>query len=79
MPDMKVDIFSLQRIRCKGACTYTFKRVPSPQDVIKIFNRDGKQIETMRETTKARPTLICTRMEECGYEMEGEALGTKGV
>ena len=33
----------------------------------------------MRETAKARPTLICTRMEECEYEMEGEALGAKGV
>ena len=79
VPGMKVNIFSLQRIRCKGACSYTFKGAPSPQDVIPIFNRDGKQIATMRETTKARPTLICTRMEECEYEMEGEALGAKGV
>ena len=34
IPGMRVNIFSLQRIRCKGACSYTFKGVPSPQDVI---------------------------------------------
>ena len=79
MPSMKVNIFSLQRIRFKGACSYTFQGVPRPQDVITILNSDGKQIATMRETAKARPTLICTRMEECEYEMEGEALGAKGV
>ena len=36
----------------------------------------------MRETSKARPTLICTRLQGAdaeGSDMEGEVLGGKGV
>ena len=33
----------------------------------------------MRETAKARPTLICSRAEGYDGVMEGEALGAKGV
>ena len=82
MPGMKVNIFSLQRIRHKGACSYTFQGVPNPEGVIPILNKGGVQIATMRETTKARPTLVCTRLHEVdshGGDMEGEVLGGKGV
>ena len=30
MPGMKVNIFSLQRIRSRGACSYSFHGVPRP-------------------------------------------------
>ena len=82
MPGMKVNIFSLQRIRCKGACSFTFHGVPHPDGVIPILNREGEQIATMKETAKARPTLICTRLKEADGEevkIEGEVLGGKGV
>ena len=62
MPGMRVNIFSLQRIRRKGACSYTFEGVPQPGRVIPIFNRDGQQIATMKETLKARPTLVCNKL-----------------
>ena len=83
MPGMKVNIFSLQRIRRKGACSYSFQGVPDPMGAIPILNKKGVQIATMRETEKARPTLICTRLHEAdthGKEgLEGEVLGGKGV
>ena len=62
IPGMRVNIFSLQCIRRKGACSYTFEGVPQPGKIIPIFNRDGKQIATMQETSKARPTLVCGRL-----------------
>ena len=83
MPGMKVNIFSLQRIRRKGACSYSFQGVPDPAGAIPILNKKGVQIATMRETKKARPTLICTRLHGAdthGVEgLEGEVLGGKGV
>ena len=89
MPGMRVNIFSLQRIRRKGACSYTFAGVPQPGRVIPIYNRDGLQIATMQETIKARPTLVCGKRGTDGVEermmegkedvMEGEVLGGKGI
>ena len=83
MPGMKVNIFSLQRIRSKGACSFSFQGVPGSEGgVIPILNRAGNQIATMRETRKARPTLICTRLKEGESEkgvIEAEILGGKGV
>ena len=84
MPGMKVNIFSLQRIRSKGACSYTFHGEPQPGRVIPIFNREGEQIATMKETVRARPTLICERLKyadenEDGGEVEAEVLGGKGI
>ena len=64
MPGMKVNIFSLQRIRSKGACSYTFHGVPGSGESIPILNRDGVHIATMKETKRARPTLICSRMTQ---------------
>ena len=46
--------------------------------MIQILNRKGNQIALMRETSKARPTLICKRVKEV-EEMEGEVLGGKGI
>ena len=80
MPGMKVNIFSLQRIRSKGACSYTFQGVPGSGEPIPILNRSGIQVATMKETRRARPTLICTRMkgvEDC--VVEAEVLGAKGI
>ena len=56
--------------------------MPNPEDVIPILNKSGVQIATMRETKKARPTLICSRLQEADVKenvMEGEVLGGKGV
>ena len=86
MPGMKVNNFSLQRIRSKGACSFSFHGVPRPDDVVQILNRLGEQIASMRETAKARPTLICEGFQS-GSEgggvdealVEGEILGSKGV
>ena len=77
MPGMRVNIFSLQKIREK-ACSYSFEGEPQPGKVFPILNQKGKQIATMRETSKARPTLICERVTEAG-KMEGEVLGGKGI
>ena len=52
---MKVNIFSLQRIRDKGAYSYTFEGEPHPGKQIPILNREGEQIATMQESLKARP------------------------
>ena len=82
MLGMKVNIFSLHRIRSKGACSFAFHGVPRLEGVIQIFNRVGEQIATMRETSKARPTLICKRFkgaDAVDSEVEGEVLGGKGV
>ena len=76
IPGMRVNIFSLQCIRRKGACSYTFGGVPQPGKVIPIFNRDGRQIATMQETSKARPTLVCGRLARID-EVEGRSV--KGV
>ena len=46
----KVNIFSLHRIRSKGACGFAFHGVPKPEGVIQIFNRLGEQIATVKET-----------------------------
>ena len=84
MSGMKVNIFSLQRIRSKGACSFAFHGVPQPERVIQIFNRAGEQIATMKETVRARPTLIFERLkyadeDEGGGEVEAEVLGGKGI
>lgn len=78
MPGMRVNIFSLQMIRKKGSCAYSFHGDPDPGKVIPIFNRKGDQIATMQETAKARPTLICERLGDA-HMVEGEVLGGKGV
>ena len=48
-----------------------------------IYGTTGVQIATVRETGKARPTLVCTRLHEAethgGGGMEGEVLRGKGV
>lgn len=77
---MRVKIIFLQRIRNLGSCSYTFSGKPELGKVIPIFNWGGKQIATMEENAKARPTLVCERHrgEEEGC-MEGEVLGAKGV
>ena len=84
MPGMKVNIFSLQRLRSKGACSYTFHGESQPGRLIPIFNRDEEQIATMKETVRARPTLICERLKYAdvdgdGGEVEAEVLGGKGI
>ena len=84
MPGMKVNIFSLQRMRSKGARNYSFHGEPQLGRVIPIFNREGEQIATMKETVRARPTLICGRLkyvdeDEGGGEVEVEVLGGKGI
>lgn len=84
MPGMKVNIFSLQRIRSLGSCSYSFLGEPQPDRVIQILNREGDQIATMKETTRARPTLICKRLKDVegnggGEETEAEVLGGKGI
>lgn len=80
VPGMRVNIFSLHRIRNLGSCSCTFSRKPEPGKVIPIVNSGGKQIATMEENSRARPTLICERYggkeEGC---MEGEVLGAKGI
>ena len=50
--------------------------------VIPILNKEEVQIATMRETAKARPILIFTRLQGAdaeGSDMEGEILGGKRV
>ena len=47
--------------------------------MIPILNKHGVQIATMREISKARPTLICTRAKEFQEELEREVLGAKGI
>ena len=81
MPGMRVNIFSLRRIREKGACSYKFEGAPQPGIFFPILNRYGRQITSMRESMKARPTLICHRMSgvEEGSGGESEILGGKGV
>ena len=79
LPGMRVNIFSLQRIRSKTACGYSFQGVPHPRGVIPIINKHGTQIATMRETSRAKPTLICTRAGEFQGELGGEVLGAKGI
>ena len=56
--------------------------MPDLEGVIPILNKGEVQIATMRETTKARSTLICSRLYEAdveGSNMEGEVFGGKGV
>ena len=82
MPGMKVNIFSLQRIRSRGSCSYTFQGAPGSNVAIPILNKCGEQIATMRETKKARPTLICSRVKEAEVgecDLEAEVLGGKGI
>ena len=79
MPGMRVNIFSLQQIRSKAACGYSFQGAPHPGGVIPIINKHGVQIATMRETSKARPTLICTKAGDFQGEFGGEALRAKGI
>ena len=78
LPGMRVKIFSLQRIRDKGECNYTFEGKPHPRKQIPIMNREGEQIATMQESLKARPTLVCKGLND-GGGMEGEVLGGKGI
>ena len=78
MSGMKVNIFSLQRITSKGACCFSFHGEPQPERVIQIFNRAREQIATMKETVRARPTLICERLKYAD-EDEAEVLGGKGI
>ena len=58
LPGMRVNIFSLQRIRDKGECSFAFEGKPHPEKLIPILNKEGQQIATMRETLKGRPTLV---------------------
>ena len=46
--------------------------------MIPILNREREQIATMRESLKAKPTLICEALNGL-EEMEGEVLGGKGI
>ena len=78
MPEIRVNIFCLQRIRKKGACSYTFEGEPQLGKVIPIMNRGREQKATIRETLEARPTLISTRLDE-NEDMEGEVLGGKEI
>ena len=48
MPGMKVNTFSLQRIKSKGACNFSFHGVPRPDGVVQILNRLGEQIALMK-------------------------------
>ena len=77
MPGMRVNIFSLQRIRNKGSCSYSFVGKPQPGKIIPIYNRVGEQIATMVENGKARPTLVYEKYN--GPAEEGEILGGKGI
>ena len=78
MPGMSVNIFSLQRIRKKGACNFPFKGVPEPGKIIPIYNKVGVQIATMQESFGARPTLICERFKR-RVQSGAEVFGGKGV
>ena len=78
MPGMRVNIFSLQRIRNKGSCSYAFAGNPQPGKKIPIFNKVGEQIATILENEKARPTLVCDKHHRA-ERMEGEILGGKGI
>ena len=78
LPGMRVNIFSLQRIRDKGECSFAFEGKPHPEKLIPILNKEGQQIATMRETLKGRPTLVCLELNVPG-EMKGEVLGGKGI
>ena len=78
MPGMKVNIFSLQRIRSKGACNFAFHEVPRSEGVIQIFNSMGEQIATIRETSKARPTFVCERFKGVGDSECADVLGGEG-
>lgn len=80
LPGMKVNIFSLQRIRKIGECSYTFEGKPTPGKKIPIYDKMGRQIATMEESSKARPTLMCEVARHGGEkEVEGEVLGAKGI
>ena len=57
MLEMRVNIFSLQRIRKKGACSYTFEGEPQLGKMIPTMNRGREKIATIRESLKSRPTL----------------------
>ena len=59
MPGIRVKIFSLQRIRNFGSCSYTFEGMPEPGKPIPIFHSGARKIATIQETSKARLTLIC--------------------
>ena len=78
LPGIKVNTFSLQRIRNKGACSFAFKGEPQPGKEIPILNEGGEKIATMRASVKARPTLVCEGVNK-DEEMEGEALGGKDI
>ena len=78
LPGMKVNIFSLQRIRKIGECSYTFEGKPVPGKQIPIYNKDGNQIATMEESLKARPTLVCVGAN-ADVGVKGEVLGAKGI
>ena len=45
MSGLKVNIFSLQRIRSKGAYSFSFHGEPKPERVIQIFNRAGERVD----------------------------------
>ena len=72
MPGMSVNIFSLQRIRKKRACSFTFKGVPKLGHIIPIYNKVGVHIATMQKSFGARPTLIC------GCNLGLKSLGERG-
>ena len=78
MPGMRVNIFSLQRIRSKGSCSYAFAGNPQPGKKISIYNKVGEQIATILENEKARPTLVCEKYHGAA-QLEGEVLGGKGI
>ena len=64
MPGMRVNIFSLQRIRSKGSSSYAFACNPQPGKKIPIYNNVGEQIATILENEKARPTVVCGSIME---------------
>ena len=78
MPGMRVNIFSLQRIKSKGSCSYAFAGNPQPGKKIPIYNKMGERIATILENEKARPTLICEKYHGAAH-LEGEVLGGKGI
>ena len=78
MLGMSVNIFSLQRIRKKGACSFTFKGFPQPRKIIPIYNKVGVLIATMQESFGARPTLICERLKR-RVQSGAKVFGGKGV
>ena len=79
LPGMRVNIFSLQSCRNKEH-EYSFTGKPHPGRVIPIFNSEGRQISSMKESLKGKPNLIWERVKEGKrVDMDAEVLGAKGI